>query len=63
MLKISNDTKTKAIQRDVHAEMEARGEENFFEFLADVLCCEVNTARNLMKKGNFSAEHLFQIKA
>lgn len=62
MLKISIDDITVAIQKDVHAAMQQKGVENFFEFLGDALCVETNTARGLMKKGNWTVAHLMTIK-
>jgi hypothetical protein len=62
MLKISIDDITKAIQKDIHVEMQRLGTENFFEFLGEVICQDPNTARGLMKTGKWSVSHLQTIK-
>jgi hypothetical protein len=62
MLKISKDPITRMIQMDIHQDMQEKGVENFYEHTAEILGCEINTVRNLMKRGNFTAQHLLAIK-
>lgn len=62
MLKISIDDITKAIQKDVHEEMQRQAVENFCEFLGEVISADPNTVRGLMKKGNWSFSHLQTIQ-
>ena len=58
VLKISNDEITRAIQKDVHREMESRGVANFFDFGAEVVGgISPNTFRNLIENGNWHKDH------
>ena len=58
MLKVSNDEITKAIQKDVHREMESRGVANFFDFGSEIVGgISPNTFRNLVENGNWHKDH------
>lgn len=62
MLKISPDEVTRAIQRDLHRQMEEDGVANFFDYGAEKANCSPNTFRNLMENGNWHSDHLKAIR-
>lgn len=61
MVQVNEDGFTRAIQKDIHFEMEVRGVENFFEFAGEIMCIDPNTVRFLMKNGSWTKAHFDSI--
>lgn len=61
MLTINNDPVTRAVQKDIHTQMQAEGVENFYEYVADAIGKDTNTVRKRLRFGDWIFDEIQRI--